>query len=464
MLNTVIDRIKCKMEIMQLKDTMFLKNVLLSFGVKGLAMIVSLINMPVFMRYFSDQSILGLWFTAISMLGWILNFDLGIGNGLRNYLVDAIEKKDWKEAKILISSAYCSIGFLVSVFALITYIGAKHIRWNQVFNINDDVLSQQVLTDAVAILTIGILTQFLLKLITSILYAMQKAAVPSFLTLLSNVLLLLATFVLNTGDPEKNLLMLSKAYIITANLPLFIATIWIFTYRLKNARVSIKCYSYYHTRKIICLGGKFLLLQILSMIMFNCREFFIIRLVGPEDVVPYQIYNKLFSLVSTFYILALSPMWSAVTQAIAQNDFLWIKKIYRKAKMLLVLFVLGSILVLMMAPILVRIWLGEESIHIDWRIGVLFVIVNIQYMWIILHCHLENGSSRIAAQKWGYIIACVLYPILSVIFCTSVFASWVSVMVANSIALFPMCIMQPIYLNTFLIKKDTEKEEKSSGH
>ena len=80
------------------KSRELIKNIILSFGVKGLAILVSLVNMPIFMDYFEDSAVLGVWFTLLSMLNWILTFDLGIGNGLRNYLVIALEKKDEKSA------------------------------------------------------------------------------------------------------------------------------------------------------------------------------------------------------------------------------------------------------------------------------------------------------------------------------------------------------------------------------
>ena len=59
----------------------------LSLIVKGSSLFVSLFTMPAYMRIFKEQEVLGLWFTTLSVLSWILTFDLGIGNGLRNHLV-----------------------------------------------------------------------------------------------------------------------------------------------------------------------------------------------------------------------------------------------------------------------------------------------------------------------------------------------------------------------------------------
>ncbi|KMK90187.1 hypothetical protein VL03_22060, partial [Rossellomorea marisflavi] len=70
-----------------------------AFIVKGGSLIISLITLPAYIKYFGDQNILGFWFTLLSILTWILTFDLGIGNGLRNNLVHALVKRDELLAK-----------------------------------------------------------------------------------------------------------------------------------------------------------------------------------------------------------------------------------------------------------------------------------------------------------------------------------------------------------------------------
>lgn len=54
-------------------------NVLGNYLSKGGAMIVSLLVMPAYMRYFKSKAVLGMWFTVIQLLNWIMLFDFGIG-------------------------------------------------------------------------------------------------------------------------------------------------------------------------------------------------------------------------------------------------------------------------------------------------------------------------------------------------------------------------------------------------
>ena len=437
-------KIKAMLERMKNGDTKskaLAKNIILSFGVKGLAVLVALVNMPIFMDYFEDSSVLGVWFTLLSMLNWVLMFDLGIGNGLRNYLVIALEKKDTDECKRLIASAYCSVSTLVVVLSVVAYFLIPQVNWNSVCNISTQLISAGTLTTVIRMLAIGILLQFLLKLITSILYAMQQSAIPNFLLLSSNVLLLLSTFILNTGDPQRNLIRLSMAYVLTANLPMLIATVYVFVKPLRGIGIHINYWSRKETAQIIGLGIGFLTLQLLSMATFNTREFYIMRFIGPNEVVPYQVYHKLFSLVSTFFVLAMTPMWSAITQAAAQHDDCWIKRLYSKIVKAFFLFAFGSVLVVLSSQLLVNIWLQEKSIEMNLLYGFAFAIYNIEYMWISLHSQFENGLKRLRAQKWGYSISTIALPILSWFF-SKLTGNWIMVVVSSIIALLPICLFQ----------------------
>lgn len=441
-LRKIIDEFTFKVDK---KTKVLYTNVAMSLGVKGLAILVSLVNMPVFMNYFEDSAVLGLWFTLLSMLSWILNFDLGIGNGLRNYLVIALEKDDRQECKRLISSAYCSVGMLAVLLSALTVLLVPLVDWNAVCNIPRDLVAPEVLINTLQILLIGIWFQFLLKLVNTILYAMQKSAIPNFLLLISSVLLLGATFILHTEDTQQNLLRLAYAYVFTANIPMLVATVMVFSTSLKGMGVRLSCWNRNNTKQIIGLGLSFLVLQLLSMASFNTREFYIMRFVDPTGVVPYQIYHKIFSLISTFFILATTPLWSAITQAAAQKDIAWIRKTYRKGMLLFGVFTAGSMVVVALGQVLVDLWLAEKAIEMNMLYSALFAVFNIEYMWISLHCHFENGLGKLTIQKIGYTLAAMALPILGFWF-TRASENWVLVLVANIIALIPLCILQPLFL------------------
>ena len=150
------------------KNTIVLKNTVGAFLVKGIALAISLFTMPAYLRFFNNEMALGLWFTILSVLNWILNFDLGIGNGLRNYLALSLTEKRYDDARKYISSAYISILLLVSVISVLFLALFDFVDWNTVFNIGDEIVSQKALNLSVKIVFVGIMLQFFLKLISSV--------------------------------------------------------------------------------------------------------------------------------------------------------------------------------------------------------------------------------------------------------------------------------------------------------
>lgn len=140
----MIHRIKEYLEKLGSSNKQILSNIFGSFLIKGGAMLLSLFTLPAYMRYFDNQLILGFWFTALSVLSWILTFDLGIGNGLRNNLVTALVDRDKDKVKRYISSAYLVMFLIVCISYGVSYFIFPIIDFNLIFNVPKDILSADV--------------------------------------------------------------------------------------------------------------------------------------------------------------------------------------------------------------------------------------------------------------------------------------------------------------------------------
>ena len=167
-------------------------NVIGSFFVKGLSMIVSFLTVPAYIKFFNGEIVLGVWFTILSVISWVLNFDLGIGNGLRNYLTVAYIEKDFEEAKRLISSAYIVIGAITFIIIVISLKCFDYVSWNDFFKVEKDVISDGTMLLTVKVVFVGIVLQIFFKIISSVLYAIQKSSVNNILSLVTAVIILIA--------------------------------------------------------------------------------------------------------------------------------------------------------------------------------------------------------------------------------------------------------------------------------
>lgn len=427
-------------------------NVFATFIIKGGSLIITFLTTPSYINYFDNSIVLGVWFTLLSVLSWILNFDLGIGNGLRNQIIKPLVEKNYVKVKKYISSAYVSIGLIVLSVMVIFIAVVREISWNSFLNISTDVVSQKVLTQTVFIVFSGIMVQFFLKLITSILYALQKPAIINLINLLNSLGILLFVNIASFHNVEQSLMALALFYCISVNLPLFIASIIIFKTSLRESTPNPKYFSKNLSKKILKLGGFFLWVQVLFMFLNGTNEFLISWLVAPNEVVEYQIYNRLFSLIGTIFTIALTPIWSAVTKAMTENNFIWIKKIYSILSLLSILIIIGSIIVIPFLQSIFHLWLGANTIQVNYSYALIFSIISSINIWNTVLSTIANGMGELKPQAILFSIAVIIKIPLSYVL-VQMYSSWIVIVVANIVAMIPYCIFQPILLKTIINEK-----------
>lgn len=422
-----------------------------AFLVKGGALFVSLLTLPAFISYFNNQYILGLWFTILSVLTWMLTFDLGIGNGLRNHLVHAIVRKDDLMVKRYISSAYIVIGLVTITTFSISALIFELINWNAIFNISTDIISRNTLTITVFIVFSSMLIQLFLKLITSILYALQASALNNLLNLVTNVIILIYVTFKNPSDLTSSIISLAIVYGLAVNVPLLLTTIIVFSTKLKKSKPSIKYFGKEYAKDVLKLGGIFFWVQIMYMIITTTNEFLITWLTGTEMVVTYQIYNRLFTLVGTLFTLALTPVWSAVTKAFSEKNYIWIKKLYGVLiKFALIGIFIEFSLIFFLQPI-VNFWLNDNAIQVNYFYAVIFAISGSVFIWNGMLSSIANGFGELRTQSIFFTIGAILKIPLAWFFVNTL-DSWIGVVLADIIAMSLYCVIQPIWLKRYLNK------------
>lgn len=434
------------------KNKRVLINSVLSVVIKGTAAVVGLYMFPAYMRFFAGLPVLGVWFTILSVVSWILNFDLGIGNGLRNHLVAPIVNNDTEAIKKYISSAYITIGCAVIAISCIAYFVFSFINWNVLLNIPERVISRELLIVVTRLTFIGIMLQFLLKLINSILFAMQKSALTSLLGLASSLLLLVFLLTSKAGCSTDNLKMLSLVNIFTTNAPLLVATVILFLTKLRKCAPNLKYYSADSALQIMKLGGIFFWLQIMYMLITNTNEFVISWLVGPEKVVEYLVYNKLFGMFVIIYYIALTPVWSEVTESVAKKEYKWIRKTFIFLIKMTILFLFGEVILVFFLQDIVNLWLRDKAIAVSMFNASIFALS--VFLCIIngIISAISNGLGKLKILAIFMTIGAMINIPMAYLL-VRITDNWISIVVANVIAMLPYCIVQLIYLNTYLKNK-----------
>lgn len=421
-------------------------NVLGAFAVRGLGFLISFLLFPLYLRYFNNNAVLGCWFTMYSVLTWINMFDLGIGHGLRNHLTADLSLKDYESARSHISSAYILMGGVTLLVTLIVLVVSRYINWNRIFNISTDVLSAAELYHGVVVTLCGVFSFFFFKLILSVLYALQKSALPNLLNLISTVLMMLFLWVYTpTGKMAEDFITLSWVQAISGTLPLWVVTAVIFGRELKSCIPSFRSFRWNKANDVLSLGFLFLLVQVVYMVITVTNEFFISYFFSPLFVVEYQIYYKLFSIVGSLVTLALIPVWSAVTKAFVENRYEWIRKLIRFLYCIAALSVLLQLAIIPFLDPILKLWLGSKAIEVDVSVALLFALMSCEMIWVSILTSIANGLGKLKCQLYGFLFATIFK--IGAIVALALQSSWTIVIITTIIGLLPYCIVQPMVMN-----------------
>ena len=116
--------------------------------------------------------------------------DFGIGSGIRNKIIEPLQNKDYKRVVELISSTYIFTAILVILLTVISILLVDKINWMAILGVDSTELTSKQLNEIVLVLILGVVFRFFSVIVSQILYALQKAILPSLLILVSNILIL----------------------------------------------------------------------------------------------------------------------------------------------------------------------------------------------------------------------------------------------------------------------------------
>lgn len=427
----------------KLANNRLAKNIVGNYIMKILAMIVSFFLTPAYMNFFYSNKVLGMWFTLVAILNWIMMFDFGIGAGVRNNLVLALEKKDSLEIAKIIVSGMVANTTIVIFFCIIQHFVVESINWYAVLGIGEEDVSISNLKLIIHILAIGISLRMFASFVSHIYYAMQKAVASSIMAFFSNLLILLYMIIIPSNGSEQDIVGLAIVHAICYNIPVLIAVIDIFCVKLKNVKFRINCLDRRHLQMITGVGVNFFYLQILITLAFGVKEIMITWFAGAGQVVDYNVYQKVIGLAGTLFALALVPIWSEVTERYVQGRIDDILILYKKGAKIIFLIGIGQFILVFLFPIINKIWLGNNAIKVSYVALFIFAIYNLVYMLIMLNYNFLCGMSKIKELSLTLTIMVVLNFLLSY-FGSFVWKSWAMVMAASVIASIPALIVTTI--------------------
>ena len=386
-------------------------NILISAILKIIGLGTSLLIVPVTIKYL-DSEVYGIWMTMTSVLFWIGGFDIGLGNGMRNYLTEAISKQNYALGRKYISTTFLLLSIIALLLLLVGFVAISQMNFCEFFNTRS--VGNVELRSAMFIAVGFTLVNFVVKNIGFIYVAMQKYAVNDFLNVSANVISLVIIFVL-TKVTSGNLLYVVLAYTSTSCLAFVLAAIPLFR-KHPELKPSIKFVDKNLSREIIGKGIGFFVIQITScIVLFGAANIFITQYCGPESVTTYNIAYKFFNLEIIGYTIILAPMWNAYTDAYVKGDMLWVEKTFRRALSFWALSVVAGMLMLLCCRFFYELWVGDK---VDVPMSVSICTFIYVCMFNLNNCatYLINGFNKIRVQIITSLLFTILYVLVVPIF------------------------------------------------
>ena len=431
---------------MQNNSKVVAKNTIYAFIIKGGGLVVSFFSAPVFIGYFNNNEVLGLWYTMLSMLMWFLSFDMGIGNGIRNHLVIALVNNDRLSAKRIISSGTASVAAITLLLTIIGICLIYNLNLNSVFNIRADIIGPSALRLSTVFVFTAIMLRFMLTIVSSVFYSLQRSAVNNFLSFCISILQLAYILIFHFENVESALIYVSLAYLIISTLPVIIAGVVIFVRELRDCCPHPKFITIDTMKQIMSIGFIFFFCQILYLLITNTNEFFVSYFWGPGNTIYYTFYYKLTMIISMMVSLALTPIWSMVTKAYSEKNYVWLKNLYKLLKYAgFAIIALQFLLIPFMQPIM-NAWLGRGIVDVNYVTAFAFACFGASFIYSSILSTIVCGLARMRLQLICYAIG-VLAKVILIVMVARISSDWTWVVWSNVICLAPYCIIQLIDLN-----------------
>jgi O-antigen/teichoic acid export membrane protein len=437
-------------EISQARTKNYIEQLKGSFIFKVLAVGCSFLALPIMVRYLGQEQF-GIWSTLLSLVTWIVFFDLGVGNGLRNKVAESLAKNQVNKAASYISSGYSLIGLISITLFLAMLMAGFIIPWQLVFN--TETVSEETLRQVVLLTGFAVIANFWIGLINQVINAAQKTSVVVFGQFLSNALALIGVYGLSVFTSASMLYMaiVYGASLIITNVLL---TFWFYSKQMiLFPKLSLDSA---HVRPLLTLGGQFFIIQFAVLVIFTTDKILITQLFGPQYVTQYAVVFMLFGVFTMIYGMIAAPLWSAYTDAYHSGDVVWIRAALFRQLWVFGAICLAVLVMALLARQVISLWMGQKlDISLLLVISMAsFVIVSV---WSNVFAILVNGLGKLKVQLAASILAMFANIPLTIFLVKYLEFGIDGVVWATTISLLPFALIGPVQV-FFLLQVGSSEE------
>lgn len=425
------------------------KNVYQTVVIKALGVLIGFLYFPLSLDYLGAVKF-GIYLTLLSIVDWFLNFDVGIGLGLRNKFGESVARGDEKDAIRYVSTAYFALGAVIAIVTLIILILNFTLPWTDWINISPDLKEEVVWLGAIIILAFGI--RFVARNIYEIFFALQQMAYVELFSLITKASFLLLILIIPFVTADSLLLFGTAKALTFALVPLFVGLFY-FNKKFSKYKPHLKYVRRDYFKDLFSLGSKFFLIKISMLVIHQTNNILIASFVSLEGVPQYEAAYKYLSIFMLLFVILNNQLWPSNIEAYAKGEMEWMKKSIRGVLKIWLVTVVLAVVMVIVSPFVYKFWLNEDLVI---PIGIsIAVAVSISLTtWVNMFNIVLNGTGRIKLQMYSWVFAACINIPASLFFVKILNFGVVGIVLGTITSLIPLVVISPIQVRKILMKTD----------
>ncbi len=384
------------------------KNIAGSVLVKGWSCVVQLLLVPVSIGCLGEYEY-GIWLTVSAVLLWIDQFDIGLGNGLRNKLAESLAVGDRLRGRKLTSTTFFMLIVLIVPLLVVLTAAIYALDVHALLNVDAAIVPDLKGVMAASVGLVG--GTFIFKFIGNMYLGLQLPAINNLLIVAGQTVSLIGISLLALAG-DRSLMHVALVYTASPLLVYILSYPISFT-RYRYLRPSIRMFDRQELRGLFSLGMKFFVVQVAGLVLFATSNILISRMFSPAEVTPYQVAYRYFSLSVMLFTLISAPLWSATTDAYAQKDWGWISVMMRKMNKVVLAFAGLLVVMAAVAGPVYGIWVGG-SVTVSPVLSVLMAVYMAVLIYSTYYSNVLFGIGKIRLITVVTVIEAVIYVPLAV--------------------------------------------------
>lgn len=297
----------------------------MSFVLKVVSTGINYYLVPLLLGVLSKEDY-GIWITLSTMLIWSQFFDVGLGNGLKNYLSQAVAREDVNEQASVVGTGAIAMLLIGTTLFCALSAAVDLIDWNSFFGVSRDRPLDQVLRVVGSLMIL----QFLLSITTSIFQALRVYSIGDVFASCTQFLSLLYVLAVKYESGCASLESFAITMSAIPSVVLSVITLYLIYLKWGVWKFRVSMFSWRLLKNIANLGLGFMITKAGALMIVAADTFLITSFIDASSVVDYNVTYKYFGVVLLLFSVIANPLWVAFNDAWTKDDFSWIRNTINK--------------------------------------------------------------------------------------------------------------------------------------